>query len=517
MGQDNQGKTITTSGVAVTGEHPENGSPTIWVARSTLDKNNENTVNRQILPISCWKIEDICFDFDRAFVNAMAKYAFMDLKELYQTINKKFGSNPKMALFGHADPVGKDDYNKKLSEMRAQAVYAILIKDAAMWQHIFKQRDDIEHLQEKLLASGEDPGPVSGKMQGKTLSAIQSYMEKLCPDFPLSSSDFVEEERHAFQGCSEFNPVVMFSKEEWKNYQKPENKEKRNKANQPNRRVVGFIFKPGKKIKPGSFPCTKYPDIQSCKGQFVKDAEQRRAYQPDKHRTHQTTDDTFACGFYERIAKLSPCEKETIIIKGVKLGFNYTDETLFASTCEETELNEKGEVVAYSKWGLATSYEENKDKASGHVKVNPEKLPEIKRKAALSFEQYLTEERSKATAVIKFRFSTSTGTNGEKLFRVTATIYYQNQIVATEHIEAEKEIDVNGLFYLSPHPTKQDLIIWRKADPGKTEKDFPGKKTKWVSAPKGLDEKVMELYEKLKGNNNANITQRVEKWLIGNR
>src|SRR5262249_43042782 len=50
-----------------------------------------------------------------------------------------------LSIFGHADPVGSDDYNKTLSGRRATAIYAMLIRDASLWEHLYSSPfgDDI--------------------------------------------------------------------------------------------------------------------------------------------------------------------------------------------------------------------------------------------------------------------------------------------------------------------------------------------------------------------------------------
>jgi hypothetical protein len=42
-----------------------------------------------------------------------------------------------LSLFGHADPVGKDEYNKALSGRRAQAIYSMLIRKPETWEKLF--------------------------------------------------------------------------------------------------------------------------------------------------------------------------------------------------------------------------------------------------------------------------------------------------------------------------------------------------------------------------------------------
>jgi tetratricopeptide (TPR) repeat protein len=50
------------------------------------------------------------------------------------------GKKPPLSIFGHADPVGDDDYNKKLSGRRAAAIYALIARRPDIWEDIFKNK-----------------------------------------------------------------------------------------------------------------------------------------------------------------------------------------------------------------------------------------------------------------------------------------------------------------------------------------------------------------------------------------
>jgi hypothetical protein len=43
---------------------------------------------------------------------------------------------PALSVFGHADPVGDDEYNKALSGRRARAIYALFTRDTAIWSEL---------------------------------------------------------------------------------------------------------------------------------------------------------------------------------------------------------------------------------------------------------------------------------------------------------------------------------------------------------------------------------------------
>jgi len=121
-----------------------------------------------------------------------------------------------------------------------------------------------------------------------------------------------------FQGCGEFNPIMLFSKEEEKEFAKQENKEARNDENAPNRRVVIFLFRPGVHVSPDDWPCPKAKDgVGACKKRFWSDGEKRRGNRlPDQRREFEQSRDTFACRFYDRLATHSPCEA---ILRGVHI------------------------------------------------------------------------------------------------------------------------------------------------------------------------------------------------------
>jgi hypothetical protein len=155
---------------------------------------------------------------------------------------------------------------------------------------------------------------------GKRKDLFGRYMEHLCgPELKLEKRDFLALGDDAagkgdFQGCSEFNPVLIFSQEDQTKFEQEEDKTRRNKKNAPNRRVVVLIFRKGSRVDPLNWPCPRIGDgVAGCKNRFFADGEtRRRARLPDKPRKFQETKDTFACRFYHRLVEKSPCE---IILK----------------------------------------------------------------------------------------------------------------------------------------------------------------------------------------------------------
>jgi len=328
-----RGSIIWESETGVSGTQPTTEESGYSAARRAL-----NTLKPSLQPVACWKVDDICFDFDRSFVRPDAKRAF----RRFARLRDRYPDAP-ISLFGHADPVGNDVYNKKLSEDRAKAVYGVLTRKTAVWKELYEAR----YLQKKLASLGHDPGPVDGVYGPNTEAAILAYMKALCGDFRLHDADFLGNGECAYQGCSEFNPIRMFSQKMDQELRSQDRKLERDAANQPNRRVLAFLFKPDTEIDPSRWPCPSAAEgIGGCKERFWTDAGQRRQYQAqarefnrdqqsssreeleldgfivlpepegepegeqdDAAHRYQDSTDTFACRFYEQLARYSPCEK----------------------------------------------------------------------------------------------------------------------------------------------------------------------------------------------------------------
>jgi hypothetical protein len=159
------------------------------------------------------------------------------------------------------------------------------------------------------LAVDGDPGPAT------RASLYGAYMDVLCGDLKLDKADdFLAgtdpDGKGDVQGCSEFNPVLIFSRQEDRDFADHANKATRDHENAPNRRVLIFLFQVGNKVTAEKFPCPRANEgVAGCIARFWSDADQRRNSRlPDQRRTLQDTRDTFACRFYDRLAGLSPCE-----------------------------------------------------------------------------------------------------------------------------------------------------------------------------------------------------------------
>ena len=113
-------------------DHPAGDLLPVLASPSTAGK-GKNTIRMELVPVGCWKLEDVRFAFASSFLLPETKKEFDELAALL----KKHPKAP-LTVFGHADPVGDDVFNKQLSGNRAESVYAVLIRDVARWEQLRK-------------------------------------------------------------------------------------------------------------------------------------------------------------------------------------------------------------------------------------------------------------------------------------------------------------------------------------------------------------------------------------------
>jgi len=159
-----------------------------------------------------------------------------------------------------------------------------------------------------------DPGPETRQV------LFLAYMDFVCSDdqnqpFKLQKADFLARGadpggKGDFQGCGEFNPAMVFSDKEHKEFSKAQNHPARNVANAVNRRVLAFLFRAGTIVEPKLWPCPRATEpTTDCRKRLWSDGEDRRGKRlPDERREFKKTEDTFACRFYHGITIGSPCE-----------------------------------------------------------------------------------------------------------------------------------------------------------------------------------------------------------------
>lgn len=281
-----------------------------------------NRIRAFLIPKACFKFEDAHFGFDSSFVMPGG----FDIGPLKALLDKH--PDTKLSVFGHADPTGDDVYNKRLSGRRALAIFGLLTRDLGLW----KKLNDTP-------AGGDNWKPQAEQTMHATTglpagtprdTLYKTYMDHLCtvrdgsgqpvPDasggatvLEFTKDDFLargagKDLKGDVQGCGEFNPLMVFSKDEKAFFDKPENRAERNVQNQVNRRVMVLLFRPGSLVDPAKWPCpTADEGVGKCLARFHSDGEKRRSNQA-AHREFKDTKDTFACRFYDRISNSSPCE-----------------------------------------------------------------------------------------------------------------------------------------------------------------------------------------------------------------
>ncbi|MGC4088520.1 MAG: peptidoglycan-binding protein [Polyangiaceae bacterium] len=304
-----------------------------------------NTLRPALRPSACWRIDDTRFAFDSSFIRPDAAVEFGLLAAL-RAPDASGDAALLMSVFGHADPSGKDDYNKTLSGRRANAVYGLLVRDVDLWEELYSNpfggdKWSVAQVQIMLRQVGQDDATNSGVLDRGTERALKQfqsqaglqqtgapdrstrkvlflqYMDSICQDgsapFQYQKTDFLSkgadpEGKANRQGCGEFNPVLVFSQEEAKEFEDPKKKGQRDADNLSNRRVVVYMFSPTLPIDLAAWPCpTVKAGVAGCKAQFFSDGEQRRSPQ-ERPRQYLKRGRTLACKFYDRIARGSPCE-----------------------------------------------------------------------------------------------------------------------------------------------------------------------------------------------------------------
>ncbi|MBM3790476.1 MAG: hypothetical protein FJW35_09025, partial [Acidobacteria bacterium] len=128
------------------------------------------------------------FEFDKTFVLPTAK---ADMERIYQL--KQQHAHRRLAVFGHTDAAGPDDYNNGLSLLRAQAAHAVLTRDTAWWlRRLDGASGDTEQpwgtreIQHMLQALGHYTRVVDGDYRDGTRRAVRAFQS--ASSLPVSTS-----------------------------------------------------------------------------------------------------------------------------------------------------------------------------------------------------------------------------------------------------------------------------------------------------------------------------------------
>lgn len=241
-------------------------------APTATDGKTKNTIRMELVAVACWRMDDSGFSFGSSFLTSETRDDFGALAGLAD----RYPGSP-LSIFGHADPVGDDAFNKVLSGNRALSVYGVLTHSPAVWESLYTEAggaqgwgstaishmlaalgyDSVRTFQEK---TGLQPvDNIAGKQTREKL--FTDYMKWLCPRV-WQKSAFLgggadAQGKGDYQGCGEFNPSMVFSQAESEAFSQSENREERDSQNSVNRRVVIFFFQPGTSASALKWPCPR--------------------------------------------------------------------------------------------------------------------------------------------------------------------------------------------------------------------------------------------------------------------
>ncbi len=250
----------------------------------TVDHMAERHIQSHIL-------QDVTFATGKSFISPVNAPALQSMVGRVKEWKAKY-PDAKMAIFGHADAVGQEEPNKKLSERRAESLFALLAKDAGKWKRLYdEEKWGLSSTQELLKHLGHDPGAIDGQDGPKTQAAVKEFQtsegmaangnadaamrEALyeayfasCNTEAIVTKDFDSIDGKPFTGCSEFNLAQSTQG-----------------ACEANRRVALHLLKSNKNF-PIQYPC-KQGDVAPCKKQKDRKGARRTA--------------GFGCLFYDQL------------------------------------------------------------------------------------------------------------------------------------------------------------------------------------------------------------------------
>lgn len=288
--------------------------PEPFLSVAPTDEEHElNTIREALRPVKEWELLDSHFDFDSSILLPSMTEELAELAVLVR-------ANPgcPLSVFGHADPTGEIGYNKILSGRRALAVFGLITRRVELWQQLFsnpvglddwKKDDRAARIMQGHL-TGSTPAP--GVPTQAIAQLLPAYLAKLGVDskgapFLVPASEFLgqgadKDGKAAVQGCGESNPTLMLSTLDTLRFAQASEKDARDAANAPNRRVTILLFERGTVVPPTKWPCPRTKEgISGCRARFWSDAT-IRATPSESRREFPADNSTFQCRFYDRLA-----------------------------------------------------------------------------------------------------------------------------------------------------------------------------------------------------------------------
>ncbi|HYQ01121.1 MAG TPA: OmpA family protein [Polyangiaceae bacterium] len=264
---------------------------------------------------ACREIPAVTFEFGRSFFR---RQGIQPLAEIAEDLTQDDGQLGW--IFGHTDLSGPEQLNKRLSERRARAVFALLTHDFGLWDEMWNAKtkespwfeqwgsremqhmlntlsvtdDDKKALEEDggfgnktrqalvRFQSGDYPDkpaeqaslPATGKLDTATRKELFLAYAKLVTREPVPLDKIAKVGSGQFMGCGEYNPLSLSAKDE------------------QSRRTVVFVFDPA--AQPQAPPCV-IGDIKPCQANFIKPAPTKDQDPP-----------FYKCAFYKKFADCCP-------------------------------------------------------------------------------------------------------------------------------------------------------------------------------------------------------------------
>jgi len=157
-------------------DEPEREKLPLALAPSLASDTNFNRVRAGLVTVAFVRLEEIHFAFGSSF---LLPFDF-DAGPLKRIMKRHEGC--KLAVYGHADPVGAEGFNKTLSGRRALCVYAMLVRRVDLWQELYTQHDTngkddwgAQSVQIMLQRLRHDPGRTDGVVDQPTQSALRDF------------------------------------------------------------------------------------------------------------------------------------------------------------------------------------------------------------------------------------------------------------------------------------------------------------------------------------------------------
>jgi hypothetical protein len=205
------------------------------VVVATATGTAKNVIREELTTVACWRLDDVRFAFGSAFVTPEAKTELAEMKAV-----RDAHPGAPISIYGHADPVGDEEFNKTLSGWRAEAIYAVLVRDPARWARIYDSDGWGQAETDTMLSA---TGAAAGSQTRAEL--IATDMEFLFSQ-KLEKMEFLGQGADSagkgdFQGCGEFNPALVFSAAEYQAFEASADKTQRNAENGVNPRIGAVL------------------------------------------------------------------------------------------------------------------------------------------------------------------------------------------------------------------------------------------------------------------------------------